>query len=95
MSVEDTGPYKITQADDMNVPVNIGIHNPTKPGEKWMLTAANYMPRKDWIEQSRYSLEADTREELVEIVHKHIVPIYETALESLKTTGELYCWEKP
>lgn len=98
MSVESFGELDFeTDANDMNVPVNIFIDMSDQfadehPG-KWELHAANYMPRKERAHQSAYQYAADSRQELVELVRKYVVPLYEVALAELKEFGTLYYWE--
>jgi hypothetical protein len=104
----DTGTIPITEANDANIPVNLRIYPPkgtaakedyecSKSG-KWELTARNFCPRL--IDDGRsnlgdYGVEADTEADLMAVIQKYVVPLYETALNSIKTTGQLYYWEKP
>lgn len=83
----------IELANSANVPVNIFINEPTATNPKWTLTAANFMPRKDRVASDVYSVEADSEKEIQEIVQKFIVPLYEVALNKLKTGKDLYYWE--
>lgn len=97
--IEQKGECQIEEADDMNIPVNIFISAPDNPGDKWTLTADNFMPRKCHATDGAYSIEADTREELQELVKKHVLPLYEVALDLVKgmiagTNDSLYYWEK-
>ena len=94
MKYENTGIIPIEEADDMNIPINITISETDENSPAYILTADNLMPRKGYMEQSMYEVEANSREILVELVNKHIVPLYEAALYNLKTKGELYYWEK-
>jgi hypothetical protein len=104
----DTGTIPITEANEMNIPVNLRIRPPkgTKgkktfqctDSAKWELTACNFCPRL--IDDGRcnlgnYAIEADTKEALMAVIQKYVVHLYETALNSIKTTGELYYWEQP
>jgi hypothetical protein len=52
------------------------------------------MPRKERC-GGMFRLEADTKEEIIEKVRKHVVPLYEAALDNLKERGENYYWELP
>jgi hypothetical protein len=78
--------------DDANVPVNIRISEPDEDNDKWVLSADNYMPRRARIAPEAYSVEADTREELVLLVQENIVPLYEAALLNLRSESKLYYW---
>lgn len=40
-----------------------------------------------------FLIQADTKEEIMELVQKHVVPLYEVALNNLKTVGANYYWE--
>jgi len=91
MNYENFGEISIDECNDMNVPVNISIE---EDEGKWKLWADNFMPRKSAVTQGAYHVEADTKEILLELVAKHITPLYEVALKLLKTTGELYYWEE-
>jgi hypothetical protein len=77
---------------DANVPVNIRISEPDEDNDKWVLSADNYMPRRARIAPEAYSVEADTREELVLLVQESIVPLYEAALLNLRSESKLYYW---
>ena len=84
-------------ADDANVPVNVSIFQNQEDEEikyNWLMTADNYMPRRGRVSDCAYKVGANTEQELVELVQKHIVPLYEAALHNLKTTGGNYYWEK-
>jgi hypothetical protein len=102
----DTGIIPITEANEMNIPVNLRIAPPkgTKgkkeyectDSTKWELTACNFCPRLADDGRSgagKYGIEADTKEDLLAVIQKHVVPLYETALNNIKTTGENYYWE--
>jgi hypothetical protein len=78
--------------NDANVPVNIRISEPDEDNDKWVLSADNYMPRRARIAPEAYSVEADTREELVLLVQESIVPLYEAALLNLRSESKLYYW---
>jgi hypothetical protein len=89
--ITNNGDMSIEECNDMNIPVNSFI-GPKEDG-KWEWSADNFMPRKGWCTEDAYSLEADTKEEIMELIHKHIVPLYEAALNNLKTVGANYYWE--
>ncbi len=95
MSIEDLGDIPIDRCDDANIPVICFLippeDNDEHPG-KWMWTASNFMPRKEII-GSGYRLVADTKEEILELVNKHVVPLYAIALSEIQT-GTLYYWNE-
>jgi len=102
----DLGEVSVDQADDANIPVNIWITRESDEDEnyikdgKWELRAENYMPRKGRISgESSYKVVAADRQVLVDLVHKHWLPLYQTAvrvLTELKQDKEgiagLYYW---
>ena len=94
MAVEDLGIMPITECDDANIPVVCFLTDPVDnydhPG-KWLWTASNYMPRKEIIGEG-YKLIADTKEEIIELINKHVAPLYQIALDEIKT-GKLYYWK--
>jgi hypothetical protein len=93
--IEDLGNIAITECDHANIPVSCFLCKPENDDEhpgKWSWTAANYMPRKGYVMEDGYKLIADTKEELLGLVHKHVVPLYVVALEQIKT-GTLYYWD--
>lgn len=92
--IQDEGKVKITNANDMNIPVNIHIKN---EDGKWKLSADNFMPRKNFATYCAYLVIADTREELIELVTKYILPLYTMAVQLLNgmvdgTNDSLYFW---
>jgi len=90
--IKDTGDIEIGRADEMNVPVVCFLHEPDRENGLWSWSAINFMPRKECL-GSRYHLEADTKEEIIELINKYVVPLYKAALTNLKTSGENYYWE--
>jgi hypothetical protein len=84
----------LEEADDMNVPVCIFISEPCESETAWTLSANNYMPRRNFIAEGMYEYHSDSKEELLALVQKYIVPLYETALRRLKTDGNLYYWQE-
>ena len=38
---------------------------------------------------------AETKEQILELVNKHVIHLYEAALERLKKNGGCYYWSKP
>lgn len=92
--IKQTGEMSLTEANEMNVPVNISIEEPEEPSTTYTLSACNYMPRKSFIAQSQYVYISNSKEELIGLVEKYIVPLYRTALRTLERTGELYYWEE-
>lgn len=87
----DEGELSIDNINDMNVPVNIFIE---EEDDGFRLTAANFMPRKQVVSDAAYIVFSEKREVLEAIVQKKIVPLYEVALENLKTKSTNYYWEK-
>ena len=59
----------------------------------YVLTAGNYTPRKEHMSGSVYRFMSTDKQELVNIVQKHIVPLYEAALTNLKNNSTNYFWE--
>ena len=97
MATRDRGDWPIEAVDDANIPVDIRIHPPNENNNKWRLTASNYMPRRAAIAEDSLKVEADSREELVDLLRKHIIPLYEVALRQLNkvadgTAESLYYW---
>lgn len=89
------GEMDLSEANEMNVPINIFIHDQgDSDSGDWELTAYNYMPRKNYAAESMYHYTADSKEALLALVKKYIVPLYKTALKQLETNGELYYWEE-
>jgi hypothetical protein len=67
----------------------------------WCLQADNYMPRRSGLGgENSYLIFADTLEELQELVRKHILPLYQTAINILTNMAsgnepcKLYYWSK-
>lgn len=99
--IKNSGELSIDFADDANVPVNIFISE-VEEGDydeddqpDWathVLTASNFMPRKGRVASNTHLVFADNEEELRTLVQRHVVPIYEQALERLKTKSTLYYW---
>jgi len=113
--IHSVGDLDITDAGDANVPVDIWIHEleaecadelpwTKRVGDavhcKFCLAANNYMPRKASCEgELAYLVFADTREELVELIKEHIIPLYENALSILNemcngSKSYLYYWKR-
>ena len=93
MAFEDKGEIPLDQCDEMNIPVVCFLSKPTDSNPKWRFSASNFMPRRESVVQSQYNVEADTKEEIIELVNKHVVPLYEAALNNLKLLGQNYYWE--
>lgn len=101
-TVQESGECEFAEADDTNIPVSIffGEADSNMPeGHHWSLTADNYMPRKG-IGDDAYRATAPTREALVEVVRKYILPLYENAMANLQamiagTNDSLYYWCPP
>ncbi len=90
--LRDIGDMPITKANEMNVPVICFLHEPDRDNGMWSWTARNFMPRKEHC-GSGYRLEADTKEEILDAINKHVVPLYEIATKNLKEKGNNYFWE--
>ena len=107
---EVLGSLCIADANDMNVPVNCflsqidesRIRDPKEPEaggyeQKYLgwfeWTAQNFMPRKERLEEG-YRVIAPEKDTILELVRKHVVPLYEVALQNLRTSGENYFWWK-
>ena len=100
------GELQFDDADNANIPVDIWLVPVTEddsiPGglnfePKFVLRAANYCPRKCNVYDSAYEVYADNREELVNLLNKHVIPLYKTALNILNemadgTNDGLYYW---
>lgn len=106
---ENLGSICIEDCDDMNVPVNsflsqieeYDIFDPKDPNPdaldrkylgwfRW--SASNFMPRKEKLE-GNYMVVASEKETILELIKRHVAPLYQTALENLLTHGENYFWE--
>jgi hypothetical protein len=94
MAIEDKGDCCLLECNDMNIPVGIIIGEPDEDNDKWVLTADNYTPRKSRIGPDAYEVEADSREDLVQLVQAYVVPLYEAALSQLKAGKDLYYWNQ-
>ena len=99
--VEEKGEIPFSGANDLNIPVNIWLlETKGEDGKKdgtWTLRANNFLPRKDRVETDMYEAVSEKREELVDLIKKHILPLYETAVKKLQavcngTGNELYFW---
>lgn len=91
--IKSTGEMGLDKANEMNVPVCLFIHPPEDSETAWTLTADNYMPRKNFITEGQYEYHADSKEELLGLVQKYVIPLYEAAIRALKQ-GKLYFWEE-
>lgn len=92
--IRDTGEMPITECDDANIPVVCFMHEPDREHGMWSWTAVNFMPRKQYC-GGHYRLEADTKEEIMELLRKHVIPLYQVAFENMRDTGYNYYWMKP
>jgi hypothetical protein len=99
---------EIDGADSANVPVDIWLTkiNPGdlaykdhyEKGFRWSLRCSMYLPRKAMVWGETIEHLATTREELVELLQKHVIPLYETALKGLNNIvagkqESLYYWD--
>lgn len=111
MSITELGECSFSEANQGNIPVDLWLRPPGHEDteeededgdlrDKWVLVAANYLPRKACVgREGTFRAAADTREELVGLIQEHVVPLYETALKVLKqmVAGEadnLYYWQE-
>lgn len=92
--LRDTGDMPIESANDANVPVVCMLHEPDRENGLWTWTAQNFMPRKEHC-CAGYHLEADTKEEILDAVRKHVLPLYQVATENIGAYGENYYWQRP
>ena len=90
--LRDVGDIPITHADEMNIPVVCFLNEPDRENGMWSWTARNFMPRRECC-IGGYQLEADTKEEIIEAINKHVVPLYVAATNNLKEKGNNYLWE--
>lgn len=90
--LRDTGDLAIEEADDANVPVICLLSEPDRENGLWVWDARNFMPRKERC-GGDFRLEADTKEEIMEVLRKHVIPLYEKALKNMKENGENYYWK--
>jgi hypothetical protein len=93
--IRSVGNMGLEEANHANIPVSIFITKPEGAETGWELSANNYMPRKNYIAEGEYKYYADTKEELVGLVRKYVIPTYETAIRRMQSAGELYYWEEP
>ena len=87
MNYENHGEIEIERCDEANVPVNSFLLPPDDECTQWRWIADNFMPRKARVASDQYEIRADSQEPLMEAVQKHVVPLYEAALDNLKTKG--------
>ena len=101
MNYKNIGELELSRADDANIPVNCFISPPDDWDEdfddleakgKWQWRADNFMPRKSAVVGEAYRIAADTREDIVAAVQKHVVPLYSAAIENLENDGTNYYW---
>lgn len=90
--LEDIGDLSLEDMDESNIPVNCCLMEPDEAGGKWAWGAENFMPLRGVI-GGLYALEADSKDEILEAVRKHVAPLYEAALRNLMETGENYYWK--
>ena len=92
---KDFGEIELKGCDDANVPVQCFLSEPKENSDgNWHWTANNYMPRKNRISEGSYEIVAKTKEEILQAIGKFVIPLYQIAIDNLKTTGELYYWRK-
>ena len=103
--IENIGEIEFSEADEMNVPVNIFIGlnkddfgRDDTPDDSWILRADNFMPRKCLATEGAYCVASDNKEELIELVKKYILPFYQVAIKNIEGIigGQVDCqyyWE--
>ena len=98
----DTGLIPVTEASGNHIPVNIMIHPPCPEiGDlHWKMTADCFDPRLTHIGEGLFKVAADDKATIVALVHKHFLPLYQTAVDVLTTlksdddgVSGLYFWE--
>lgn len=98
--IDDCGDLSIESANDANVPVNIDVSQMDAEidnDSRWRLTADNYMPRRGYLNHGAYEVRSESKDELLALVAKHILPLYRIAVKKLEDTvagkGDgLYYW---
>ena len=91
--IRDIGSIPVSGCDDANVPMNCFISPPDREYGMWTWHADNFMPRKGYMGGS-YRMEADSKEEIIDVLRKHVVPLYQIAFENMRDSGHNYYWEK-
>ena len=94
--IEDEGLLEIKHANDANIPVNIFLKK--REDGKYELLADNFMPRRCTAQSDCYHAISDSLKDLQELIKKHVLPLYQTALMKVsymaeKGEGSLYYWE--
>lgn len=91
--IKSIGEMELSDANEMNIPVCVFLSAPEESETAWTLTANNYMPRRNYIKEGAFEYHADSKDELMLLINRYVIPLYETAIKSLKTNGKLYFWE--
>lgn len=91
MSVQDLGELQITDCDDSNIPVNCRLR---QFEGMWDWSADNFMPLKSAVDEGMYNLVSESKEEILNLIHKHVVPLYTAALANIQI-GTLFYWREP
>lgn len=107
-TVQESGECEFAKVGDANIPLNIFLKKidfdmrevlAMPQGHGWELIADNYMPRKGAISEYAFLATAPTREALVEVVRKYILPLYENAMANLQAmiagTNDSLCYWCP
>jgi len=92
----ETGTCKLSETDGLNIPVDIWLSR--EECGMWRLTASNYTPRTGKIQELAYVLASPSQTELIQMIKKYILPLYETAVKRLRAicdgeSEELYFWK--
>ena len=88
--IDNIGEMEMKDFDDANIPVNVFIEKLDDDDEgydegfRYILRADNFMPRKNAASDGAVTVRSDNKEELQELVKKHVLPLYETAISMIK-----------
>ncbi|MGE9295673.1 MAG: hypothetical protein ACQKBV_05240 [Puniceicoccales bacterium] len=92
--IDDLGEWPITKCDETNVPLNIVINEPDEYNARWTLLADNLKPRNATIDIETYEIEADSKEDILALVHELILPLYRAAVHQLENKGTCFFWSE-
>lgn len=92
MTIRNIGEMELDGMDDANIPVVCFLLEPEEEGDFWTWTAVNFMPRKECC-GGTWTVEADSKEELLEWIREKVVPLYAAALSNLEKFGANYYWK--
>lgn len=102
--IEEKGEICFGEANGMNIPVDISLamtacEDTSAQDGTWTLSASVYQPRCNRVSTNTFIAISDKREELVELITRHVLPLYETATHQLRDicagkAENLYHWTK-